>query len=64
MEPFKFEGNLFFVKRDDLIDPRFSGNKARKFHALFSIPSDRYDTLVSYGGAQSNAMLSWPIWPG
>ncbi len=58
MGPFVFEGRTFYVKRDDLIDPRYSGNKARKFHRLFSLPSDRYDTLVSYGGAQSNAMLS------
>ena len=31
-----FKGNDFFVKRDDLIDKEFSGNKARKLHYLLS----------------------------
>ncbi len=58
VEPFRFQGRDFFLKRDDLIDPRFSGNKFRKLQTLFFTPSDRYSRLVSYGGAQSNAMLS------
>jgi len=58
VEPFRFQGRDFFLKRDDLIDPRFSGNKFRKLQTLFFIPSNRYSRLLSYGGAQSNAMLS------
>ncbi len=58
VEPFFFQGRDFFLKRDDLIDPRFSGNKFRKLQTLFFTPSKRYSRLVSYGGSQSNAMLS------
>ena len=57
-EPFRFEGRELYLKRDDLIHPLFSGNKYRKLYALLQTPSDAIDTLVSYGGIQSNAMLS------
>ena len=54
----KIEGKYrFYLKRDDLLDPRFSGNKARKLH--FFLKSDlAVDTLVSYGSLHSNAMYS------
>lgn len=55
---FPFGGRTFFVKRDDLIDPRYSGNKYRKLQTLLFTPKERYHALLSYGGAQSNAMLS------
>ncbi len=58
VEPFRWEGHDFFVKRDDLIDPRFSGNKLRKLYSLFKLPDHTLKRVVSYGGAQSNAMLS------
>jgi 1-aminocyclopropane-1-carboxylate deaminase/D-cysteine desulfhydrase-like pyridoxal-dependent ACC family enzyme len=48
----------FFVKRDDLIDPYLAGNKYRKLYTLLNTPSNTYDTLISYGGTQSNAMLA------
>lgn len=48
----------FFVKRDDAIDPLLSGNKYRKLQALVETPADAYRGIVSYGGTQSNAMLS------
>ncbi|MDQ6981333.1 MAG: 1-aminocyclopropane-1-carboxylate deaminase, partial [Ghiorsea sp.] len=47
-----------FVKRDELIDPLLSGNKYRKLYSLIQTPSETYSTLISYGGTQSNAMLS------
>jgi len=58
VEPFFWKGHQWFVKRDDLIDPRFSGNKLRKLYTLLQTDPHRYTTLISYGGAQSNAMLS------
>ena len=58
MDRFSVGGRSFFVKRDDLTDPRYSGNKLRKLTTLLTLPPHRYTTLVSYGGAQSNAMLS------
>ncbi len=52
------DGRAFFVKRDDLIDPYLSGNKYRKLYTLVHTPKERFDTVISYGGTQSNAMLS------
>jgi 1-aminocyclopropane-1-carboxylate deaminase len=48
----------FFVKRDDLIDPYLAGNKYRKLYTLLQTPPEKYHTLISYGGTQSNAMLA------
>lgn len=45
-----------FVKRDDLIHPMYSGNKIRKLYSLIGNKTLRH--IVSYGGYQSNAMLS------
>ena len=52
------DGREFLVKRDDLIDPFLSGNKYRKLYTLLHTPSDAISRVVSYGGTQSNAMLS------
>ena len=48
----------FFIKRDDLIDPLFSGNKYRKLHMLIETPAEQYQRIISFGGSQSNAMIS------
>ena len=53
-----FEGRQIYIKRDDLIHPYFSGNKFRKLYALYNMPSKKLHTIISYGGVQSNAMLS------
>lgn len=58
VEPFAFAGERYYVKRDDLIHPLYSGNKFRKLHAFFHLPSERIERVYSYGGIQSNAMLS------
>jgi len=52
------DGREFLVKRDDLIDPYLAGNKYRKLYTLLQIPNEKYTTLISYGGTQSNAMLA------
>lgn len=54
----KIDGRDFFIKRDDLIDPYLSGNKYRKLYTLVNTPKERLHTVISYGGTQSNAMLS------
>lgn len=54
----QFKGRTFYVKRDDLLHPCLSGNKYRKLYSLVQTPSQTYDTIISYGGSQSNAMLS------
>ena len=56
-----FENHTIYLKRDDLIHPDFSGNKARKFHYYLTHDFPHVDTLVSYGSAQSNAMYSLSV---
>lgn len=54
----ELDGRVFFVKRDDLIDPFLAGNKYRKLYSLINTPPEKYNTIISYGGTQSNAMLA------
>jgi len=58
VEQFVFRERDYYVKRDDLVDPLLSGNKYRKLYTLIQTPANRYQKLISYGGIQSNAMLS------
>ncbi|MGO1295761.1 MAG: 1-aminocyclopropane-1-carboxylate deaminase/D-cysteine desulfhydrase [Vibrio sp.] len=48
----------FALKRDDLLHPQFSGNKARKLMTLLHAPSEKFDTLIGYGSAQANSLYS------
>jgi 1-aminocyclopropane-1-carboxylate deaminase/D-cysteine desulfhydrase-like pyridoxal-dependent ACC family enzyme len=52
------DGREFLVKRDDLINPYLAGNKYRKLYILLQTPKEKYNTIISYGGTQSNAMLA------
>ncbi len=54
----EINGREFLIKRDDLIDPYLSGNKYRKLYSLIQTASHTLDRVISYGGTQSNAMLS------
>ncbi|MCG7488060.1 pyridoxal-phosphate dependent enzyme [Vibrio sp. Of14-4] len=54
----KFEGIEFFLKRDDLLHPQFSGNKARKFMYLLQSVRPQVKTLISYGSPQANSLYS------
>ncbi len=56
-----FENQHFYLKRDDLIHPDFSGNKARKFHYFLHYEFPNIQKLVSYGSSQSNAMYSLSV---
>jgi len=53
---------MVYIKRDDLLrlpNSSVSGNKARKMLALNQLPIQQFpQVIVSYGGAQSNAMLA------
>jgi len=55
-QAFTLKNHPIYIKRDDLISPCYSGNKIRKLHALFAM--NLPEQIVSYGGYQSNAMLS------
>ncbi len=56
-----FEGYFFYLKRDDLLDKDFSGNKARKFHYFLQNNFSHIKKIISYGSAQSNAMYSLSV---
>lgn len=56
-----FEECHYFVKRDDLLDKHFSGNKARKFHYYLHNDFPHIKKIISHGSAQSNAMYSLSV---
>ena len=57
----RFEGREYFLKRDDLIHPDFSGNKARKFYHWLEGEFPDIRKVVSRGSVQSNAMYSLSV---
>ncbi|WP_373032157.1 1-aminocyclopropane-1-carboxylate deaminase/D-cysteine desulfhydrase [Sulfurovum sp.] len=61
IESITFDEQQFYLKRDDLIDPDFSGNKARKFYYFLQHDFLDIHKLISYGSAQSNAMYSLSV---
>jgi 1-aminocyclopropane-1-carboxylate deaminase/D-cysteine desulfhydrase-like pyridoxal-dependent ACC family enzyme len=61
IETILFEGHSFYLKRDDLLHPDFSGNKARKFHYFLANDFPNITKIISYGSAQSNAMYSLSV---
>lgn len=56
-----FNQQTFYLKRDDLLDKDFSGNKARKFHYFLTHDFPHIKRVVSSGSNQSNAMYSLSI---
>ncbi len=56
-----FDSKLFFLKRDDLLHPDFSGNKARKLYYFIQNDFPNIKKIISYGSAQSNAMYSLSV---
>jgi 1-aminocyclopropane-1-carboxylate deaminase/D-cysteine desulfhydrase-like pyridoxal-dependent ACC family enzyme len=57
----KFRNTNFLIKRDDLLDSEFSGNKARKFYHLLQGDFSHINNIVSSGSNQSNAMYSLSV---
>ena len=53
-----FDGSPVFIKRDDLLDPAFSGNKARKLYYLLENNDSNLTKVISYGSPQSNFLYS------
>jgi len=52
-----FLGRKWLIKRDELLDEQINGNKARKLYR-FAKNGFGANTVISYGGAQSNAMYA------
>ncbi len=47
-----------YVKRDDLLHPEFSGNKARKFAYFLNHDFPAVKRLIGYGSPQANSLYS------
>lgn len=60
-EKHRYQDIDFYLKRDDLIHPDFSGNKARKFFYFLENDFPHIRRVVSYGSNQSNAMYSLSV---
>ncbi|GAB6074705.1 1-aminocyclopropane-1-carboxylate deaminase/D-cysteine desulfhydrase [Nautilia lithotrophica] len=56
--PFFFKNTFYHIKRDDLLDPIFNGNKARKFYYFLNNEFPDIRRVISFGSNQSNAMMS------
>ena len=61
LEKIFYKDKIFYIKRDDLLSKDFSGNKGRKFYYFLSKNLSNYDTIISYGSNQSNAMYSLSV---
>ena len=61
IETISFDNHTFFLKRDDLLHPDFSGNKARKFYYFLENDFPDIKKIISHGSAQSNAMYSLSV---
>jgi 1-aminocyclopropane-1-carboxylate deaminase/D-cysteine desulfhydrase-like pyridoxal-dependent ACC family enzyme len=61
VESISIDGRSFYLKRDDLVHPDFSGNKARKLHYFLTHDFPNISKIISYGSAQSNAMYSLSV---
>lgn len=55
LETISFEGNKFFVKRDDLTELQLTGNKVRKLEYLIKdAVKNKAEYIYTCGGSQSN----------
>ncbi len=57
----KFRDKKIYVKRDDLLDEDFSGNKARKFYYFLVNDFPNIKKIISYGSAQANSLYSLSV---
>ncbi len=58
IEAFCFKQHKLFIKRDDLLHPEFSGNKARKFAYFLEKDFPGKTKLIGYGSPQANSLYS------
>jgi len=58
VQPLQFNGHQLLIKRDDLLNTHFSGNKARKFGYFLDNEFDAITKVVGYGSVQANSLYS------
>jgi len=57
-EKIKYNNIDVYIKRDDLLDKEFSGNKARKLYYFLQKDLSAYTKIISYGSVQANSLYS------
>lgn len=57
----KFRNKTIYIKRDDLLNECFSGNKARKFYYFLKNDFPNVKKIISYGSAQANSLYSLSV---
>lgn len=57
----KFRNRTIYIKRDDLLDEKFSGNKARKFYYFLENDFPNIKKIIGYGSAQANSLYSLSV---
>ena len=58
IEKIKYNNIDVYIKRDDLLDKEFSGNKARKLYYFLQKDLSTYTKIISYGSVQANSLYS------
>jgi 1-aminocyclopropane-1-carboxylate deaminase len=58
MQTIDFAGRQIYLKRDDLLNPYFSGNKARKLGYFLDNDFPQIKKIVGHGSAQANSLYS------
>ena len=61
VEKIKFDGYELFLKRDDLLDVDFSGNKARKFYYYLVNDFEGVTKIIGHGSPQANSLHSFAV---
>lgn len=61
IQEINFENKQIFIKRDDLLDIDFSGNKARKFYYFLKNDFQGIKKIISYGSPQANSLYSLSV---
>ncbi len=57
----KFREKTLYIKRDDLLDKHFSGNKARKFYYFLQNEFPNIKKIIGYGSPQANSLYSLSV---
>ncbi len=58
IQSLSFRGFDFYLKRDDLLHPEFSGNKARKFTFALQQDFSGMNKIIGHGSPQANSLYS------
>ncbi len=61
IQEINFENHNIYIKRDDLLDTHFSGNKARKFYYFLKHDFKDIKKIISYGSPQANSLYSLSV---